>query len=238
MPLPNLKHPVFKLTLPSTKKTVTYRPYTVQEEKLLLVVKMSEDIGEIVDTMKQIIRNCILDDVDVDRLAMFDIEYLFINIRKVSVSNEVDLVYTYEGKKIPFKINLEQVGVKFNPDHTDRIILSDGVGIKMKYPTLEKMLKLDYRIKLAGFEQSAIDREIFDVILDCVENVFDEEKVYTDFTREELESFVNSLKISDLRSVQKFFTTMPALEHRVTLKVGENETQEVVLRGLKDFFSL
>ena len=239
MPLPEIKHPIFKLVVPSTKQTVSYRPYTVQEEKLLLVVRMSEDIDEIISTLKQIIKNCILDDINVEKLAMFDIEYIFINIRKVSVSNEVELFYTDEEKnlKIPMKVNLDDVKVKFNPEHSDKIAINDSLGIKMKYPNLDNMLKIEYSLRAGEFDKKVVDDSVFSMILNCIEYVFDDDKIYNEFTKEELESFILSLKIEDLKKIQRFFETLPAVEHTVNVRISETETREVVLRGLKDFFT-
>lgn len=239
MPLPEIKHPIFKLVVPSTKQTVSYRPYTVQEEKLLLVVRMSEDIDEIISTLKQIIKNCILDDINVEKLAMFDIEYIFINIRKVSVSNEVELFYTDEEKnlKIPMKVNLDDVKVKFNPEHSDKIAINDSLGIKMKYPNLDNMLKIEYSLRAGEFDKKVVDDSVFSMILNCIEYVFDDDKIYNEFTREELESFILSLKIEDLKKIQRFFETLPVVEHTVNVRISETETREVVLRGLKDFFT-
>lgn len=237
MPLPEIKHPIFKLSIPSTKQTVSYRPYTVQEEKLLLVVRMSEDIDEIIDTLKQIIKNCVLDDINVDKLAMFDIEYIFINIRKVSVSNEVDLFYTDGDLKIPMKVNLDDVKVKFNPEHTDKIAINERLGIKMKYPNLDNMLKIEYSLRAGDFDKKVVDDSVFNMILNCVEYIYDDDKIYNEFTNEELESFVLSLKIEDLKKIQRFFETLPAVEHTVQVRINETETRDVVLRGLKDFFT-
>lgn len=237
MALPEIKHPVFKITIPSTNKQISYRPYTVQEEKLLLIVRMSEDLEEIIQTLKQILKNCIVDDVDIDKLAMFDIEYIFLNIRKDSVSNEVELIYNDEDKQVPFKVNLSDVKIKFNKEHTSKIQINDTLGIKLKYPNLDAMLRLEYAIREAGMNEKAVDESIFRAIIGCVEYVYDDNKIYDEFTKDELEKFLTSLKIDELAKVQKFFTTMPVLEHEVILKLGKDRTTTVTLRGIKDFFT-
>lgn len=237
MALPEIKHPVFKITIPSTNKQISYRPYTVQEEKLLLIVRMSDDLNEIIQTLKQILKNCILDNVDIDKLAMFDIEYIFLNIRKDSVSNEVELIYNDDGKKVPFKVDLSDVKVKFNKEHNTKIQLNDSLGIKLKYPNLETMLKLEYAIRSANFDEKTIDDSIFKAILECVEYVYDDNKIYNEFTKEELERFLLSLKMEEISKLQKFFTTMPVLEHEVQLKLSDDKTTTVTLRGIKDFFT-
>lgn len=237
MALPEIKHPIFKVAIPSTKKQISYRPYTVQEEKLLLIVRMSEDLDEIVRTLKQVLKNCILDPVDLDKLAMFDIEYIFLNIRKDSVSNEIELIYTDEDKKVPFKVDLSDVKVKFTEGHNTKIQLNDTLGVKLKYPNLEAMLNLEYTIRAAQFDERIVDDSIFKTIIDCVEYVYDNDKVYKDFTKEELEKFLLSLKMDELVKLQKFFTTMPVLEHTVTVKLDNERTTTVTLKGIKDFFT-
>lgn len=237
MALPEIKHPIFKITVPSTKKQISYRPYTVQEEKLLLIVRMSEDLQEIISTLKQILKNCILDPIDLDKLAMFDIEYIFLNIRKDSVSNEIELIYSDGDRKVPFKVNLADVKVKFTEGHNTKIQLNDTLGVKLKYPNLDEMLSLEYSIRAAEFDERAVDDSIFKTIINCVEYVFDDDKVYKDFTKDELEKFLLSLKIDELMKLQKFFTTMPILEHTVEVKLDNERTAPVTLRGIKDFFT-
>lgn len=236
MTLPKIKHPVFKLKLPSTGKTVSYRPYTVQEEKLLLIVRMSEDIDEIIDAVKQIVNNCLLDDIDVDSLAMFDIEYIFINLRKVSVGNVVELVYSDDDKRYPFTVDLEQVEVKFDKDNSKNIELGNGLGIVLKYPNMKSSLKVEFDLRVSLLKPSDVETGVFDMIIDCVDYIYDEEKVYKDFTKEELKEFIFSLSLTDLDKIHKFFKTLPAVEHDVEVDV-KGEKRRVTLRGMKDFFS-
>jgi hypothetical protein len=183
MPLPEIKHPIFKLIVPSTKKTISYRPYTVKEEKLLLTVRMSDDLEEVTETLKQIINNCILDDIDVDKLAMFDIEYIFINLRKVSVSNEVEMFITHENKKIPFIVNLDQIKVVFKSDHSNIIQINDDLGIKMKYPNMKQMLKLEEIYSEPEYDNKKVDDYLFNIFIECIDNIFDNIKVYNEFTK-------------------------------------------------------
>jgi len=235
MPLPSIKHPVFKLVLPSTQKTISYRPYTVQEEKLLLIVRLSDTIDEIIDTIKQIIKNCVLDDIDVDSLAMFDIEFIFLNIRKVSVSNVIELNYNEDNVRIPFEVDLDQVKVKFDPAHTNTIKVDESIGMQMRYPNVSEILKLEYLIEKDEAE-SKIDDYIFDIFLQCVDKVYDSDAVYTDFTKEEMNDFVANLPSSMMKQIKSFFETMPVLEHVVDIKMPDGTTRPVKLKGLKDFF--
>lgn len=237
MPLPEIKHPLFKLTIPSTKKTVTYRPFTVKEEKLLLTVRLSEDIEEIIQTLKQIIQNCIIDDINVDKLAMFDIEYIFINLRRMSVSNEVELYLEEDGVKIPFTVDLSNVQVKFNPKHKNVVEIDEKLGFKMKYPSMMHILKLEDLINSEDYNSSKVDDYIFEIFIDCVDSVYDDNSSYSDFSKEELNKFVLSLPNKSMEKVKEFYETMPVLEHVEKIRTKDGTIKEVKLRGLKDFFT-
>lgn len=236
MALPEIKHPIFKLKVPSTKKEIRYRPYTVKEEKLLLTSKLSSNIDDVVDTLKQVITNCILDEVDVSKLAMFDIEYIFINLRKVSVSDKVELFVENDGKKVPFEVDLNNVHVKFPKEHTNVIDVENGISIKMKYPNMKQILGLENVASLEDTSLIKVDDYIFDMFIDCIESVMDEDKVYSDFTKEELTKFVLSLPSDNNKKIAEFFNTMPSLEHKIDVRLPDGKSTEVTLKGLKDFF--
>lgn len=237
MALPEIKHPVFKLKIPSTTKEIRYRPYTVKEEKLLLTVRLSDDIEEVIETIKQIINNCVLDEIKIDKLAMFDIEYIFVNLRKVSVSNEVEMYLDHEGKKIPFKVDLNNVKIKFNEKHSNTIQINDDISIKLRYPNISQILKLESLTVTEGITPTEINDYIFDMFIDCIESIMDSEKVYSEFTREELSTFVLSLPSENNDKILQFFNTMPTLEHTVQVRLPNGETKEATLKGLKDFFT-
>jgi hypothetical protein len=236
MALPEIKHPIFKLKVPSTKKEIRYRPYTVKEEKLLLTSKLSSNIDDVVDTLKQVITNCILDEVDVSKLAMFDIEYIFINLRKVSVSDKVELFVENDGKKLPFEVDLNNVHVKFPKEHTNVIDVDNGIAIKMKYPNMKQILGLENVASLEDTSLIKVDDYIFDMFIDCIESVMDEDKVYSDFTKEELTKFVLNLPSDNNKKIAEFFNTMPSLEHTINVRLPDGKSTEVTLKGLKDFF--
>ena len=231
MALPKITHPVFKITIPSTKKAVSFRPYTVKEEKLLMMVKTSTEPGDVSETLKQVITNCCVESINVDKLAMFDIEYIFVKLRSKSVGEVVELTYTKDGSKIEFEVNLENVKVKIDPDHKKQFILTGNVGVNMNYPSLDDIVKLE-NID----EKTDVDQFMFDMFIRCIENVFDDNTVYKDFTLEELEKFVLDLPRETIPVIKKFFDTMPVLEHVVPVKFKNGTVEEVTLRGLKDFF--
>jgi len=230
MPLPEIKHPVYKLVVPSTNKTISFRPYTVQEEKLLLMVRMSDDLEEVISCLKQIIRNCVFDDIDVDKLAIFDIEYIFVNLRKVSISNEVDMFLENDGKRVPFKIDLGQVKVKFKEGHSSIIKINDSISIKMRYPNLSQVISLE--------EDDSDPDKVFSVFIDCIVSVMDDNKVYSDFTKDELETFILSLPMENTAKMTEFFKSMPVVELDSEVLMPDGTKKEVKLSGLKDFFTL
>lgn len=230
MALPKITHPVFKITIPSTKKTYGFRPYTVKEEKLLLFLKNNDNISEVLDTIKQIINNCCVEEIDTSKLSLFDIEFIFIKLRCQSVGSTIELVYRKGEQKTEFVVDLSQVEVKFNPEHETKFIIYDNIGVAMRYPTFESMFKLEQA------EADNIDDAIFDMFVDCIENVFDDNKVYAEFTKEEMSEFILSLPRECIDKIKKFLDTMPVLEHKQTIKYKDGSTEEVVLRGLKDFF--
>jgi len=230
MALPKIKHPTYGFTIPSTKKAINVRPFTVQEEKILLMAKSSDKPEDILSAVKQIIQNCIIEPVDVSKLATFDIEYLFVKLRSKSIGEIVDLEYTdpVSEEVIKFKVNLDDVEVKNNPEHSNKVMINEEVGLVMRYPTLQE-------VKDVETSQSEED-SVLEVLLNCIEKIFDNESVYTDFTREELVDFIDNLPMESMGEIKKFFDTMPVLEHTTTVQNKEGVTKDIVLRGLSSFF--
>lgn len=236
MSLPKVKHPTFKLTIPSNGRTVTYRPFTVQEEKILLIVRMSDDIDEVIDAVKQVVNNCVLDDINIDELAMFDVEYIFINLRRVSVGNLVDLIYTEDEKKYPFVVDLEKIQVKPIDNKVKNIDLGDGLGVMLKFPNMRSMIRVEFDLKMSLFTPSDVDDGVFEMILSCIDYVYDENNVYKEFTKDELKEFILSLSLENLTKIHEFFKNLPSVEYDAEVDVN-GETRRVALRGMKDFFS-
>jgi hypothetical protein len=232
MALPVIKHPTYKITIPSTKKEVNIRPFTVQEEKILLMAKSSENTQDIVSAVKQVIRNCIVEPVDVDAMATFDIEYIFIKLRAKSVGEIVDLEYTDPETEdvIKFKINLDDVEVKYNPEHTNKINVFDDVGIVMRYPTLEEIEKVE-----SSSEKS--EEAAFKMLMKCIETIYDQNNVYSDYSEKELSDFVDSLPMESMNKVKQFFDTMPSVEHEVNLKNKQGKNKTITLKGITSFFT-
>lgn len=229
MALPKIKHPTYAITIPSTKQQVNIRPFTVQEEKLLLMAKSSQKTEDVISCMYQIVKNCIVDPIEVEKLATFDIEYIFIKLRAKSVGEVVDLEYNDEETgKVEFQVNLEEVEVKFDPEHTNKIKVYDDIYFKMRYPTLGDMKSVNDNIT---------EENIAEMLFKCIEQMYDSNEVYTEYSQEELEDFINNLPVDSVANITKFFDTMPAVEHKVILKNKNGDTKEVLLRGINNFFT-
>lgn len=229
MGLPKIQHPTFKIELPSTKKNIILRPFTVKEEKILLMARESGDEETIIDTIKQIISNCLYDDIDVDKLPMFDIEYLIIKLRAKSVGEFVELTYkTKSGEAIPFTVNLDDIKVYREEGHTNKFLVTDSIGVVMKYPSLS----------MANTKSKNLTDELFRKFAMCIESVYDEEKVYDEFTPDEMNEFIMSLPSTALEKLSQFFANIPKIQHKVKVKDKAGEEHEVVLEGLNNFFTL
>lgn len=227
MALPKIKHPTFRVKIPSNEREINIRPFTVQEEKLLLMAQESEDQKTIINTVKQIVNNCILDeDININRLATFDLEYLILKIRAKSVSEIIELKYEIDGEEIPVQINLDEVEVKKNKNHRNKFMITDSLGVIMRYPSIDVIAS-----------DNSVD-DIFNKITSCIESVYDNDNVYNEFTQVEINEFVMSLPSEALKILGEFFNNMPKLEHTIKLKNKNGEEKEIVLRGLSDFFTL
>lgn len=229
MALPKIQQPLFTLVVPSTKQNVRYRSFTVAEEKLLLIAKESSDINDIINVYKQIVNNCVVDDIDVDRLAFFDLEYIFLMLRAKSVSNIVEIQVTDEdGSKYQVDLDLETVKVK--EQTVERLIDIDGrIKVMMEYPKYESILEL----------QTNNDPAVMlKVVRDCISQIYDGEEVYetSNYTKIELDEFVMSLRSKDLVKMQKFFEELPRVYADVTYTTKTGEQKEVRLEGMQSFF--
>jgi hypothetical protein len=239
MPLPKIATPTYELELPSTGETIQYRPFLVKEEKLLVIALESEDNKQISTAIKTVIKNCILTkNIKVESLPTFDIEYLFLNIRGKSVGEELDInvICPDDGEtQVSVKINLDDIKVQKNEEHTNRIKLDKSIMMEMKYPSLDQFIKNNFDFS----DKNAMDQS-FELIASCIDKIFTEEEVWTsaDVTKKEMADFLESMNSSQFKGIEKFFETMPKLSHtiKVTNPVTEIES-EVVLEGLASFFS-
>ena len=236
MALPVLKHPTFELTVPSNKQKIKYRPFLVKEEKILLLAQSSENVKDMIDAIKQIINNCIIEsDVNVDKLPSFDIEYIFLQLRISSVDDKTELSFTDPdtNKQEKVKVDLSAVQVQFPKDNHSIIDVGQGVSLSLRYPTYNDLADIDLEKDVA--------KGTMDLIRACTEQVIsgkDSEQVdqFKDYTDEEVNAFLDSLPPSSFKSLQRFFTNMPKLEHTIEYEVGKKKKTHT-FSGIQDFFS-
>lgn len=232
MPLPKIQQPLFELTIPSTGKKIQYKPFTVKEEKILLIAQESKDLDQIITAINQIITNCI-ENIDVDELAMFDLEYLLINLRSKSVGNEVDFKIKDPDTEevVELSIDLNDIEIKKDEKHNKIIEVNDDISMVMQYPKLNQL-------KALNGEEENQEQALFDVMIGCIDSVVEGEEVYKlkDFTKKEVDEFVESLSTTHIQNIKTFFETMPKLryEKKYTLEDGTEKT--FVAEGTETFF--
>lgn len=236
MPLPKLSHPIIDVVIPSTKKKIKLRPMLVKEEKILLMAKTSEDPTDILIAVKQIVNNCIIDsDVDIDKLALFDIEYLFLRIRSVSVSNITNVSYrdNDDEKIYDFEINLDEVEVKFPENINKNIKITDTMGIIMKYP--EASLYADEE-----FMKSSANEVIDMLIARCIDKLYDGDEMtdLSTYPKEEVLEFLNSLDVNTYDQMRKFFNSLPSIYHKIEYTNAKGSERVIEMTSLSDFFTL
>tara|TARA_B100000902_G_scaffold215789_1_gene205194 strand:+ start:4382 stop:5101 length:720 start_codon:yes stop_codon:yes gene_type:complete len=238
MPLPKISTPSYELVVPSTKKKIKYRPFLVKEEKILIMAMESQDSKQIANAIKDVLSACILTKgMKVNDFSTFDIEYLFLNIRGKSVGEEVEVMVTCpdDGEtQVPTTINLDEIMVQINKDHSPDIKLDDEYTLRMKYPSMDEFIKTNFNV-----DGSVNVDDTFKLIASCVDQVYSEDESWAgaDCTKKELSDFVESLNSKQFKDIEKFFDTMPKLSH--TVKVTNPKTKkenEIVLEGLQSFF--
>ena len=237
MALPKLNTPTYELEVPSTDDKIKYRPFLVKEEKILLMAIESTKNEEIVRAVKDIVSECTFNKLDVANMPMFDVEYIFLNIRAKSVGETSKIkVLAPDDKKtyIETEVNLTDVQVQVDDDHTNKIELTDDMGIIMTYPTIDSFQE-------AGI-QNVKASNMLDIIASCILQIYENkgEKVYQakDQTKKELTEFIEQLNTKQFRELQKFFDTMPKLKHTIKVKNPKTKkSSDVVLQGLNDFFA-
>ena len=236
MALPKIDVPIYELTVPSTDEKIKYRPFLVKEEKLLLIAMESGENSDILRAVKDIVDSCTFNKMKIGNMPMFDVEYIFLQIRSKAVGEVSTLrVLCLDDMKTYAKVevDLNEIEVRVTDAHTNKIELSDEMGVIMKYPTVD------------SFVENKIDdispANMLDVIITCIDKIYDKkgEEVYDakDSTKQELIDFVEQMNTTQFADVQKFFDTMPALSHEITVKNPKTKKEsKVTLSGLNDFF--
>lgn len=234
MPLPTLETPKYSIKIPSTGKTVEYRPFLVKEEKILLIAQESGETSHMISAMKDIISACTFEKVNPNDLTTFDLEYIFLKLRSKSVGENANILVKCEScnHKNPLSLNLDEISINMPANIEKTIMLTSNVGVNMRY------IKAKDITKLADVSKSEADL-ITDIVIASIESIFDESKIYlTDDTpREELVAFVNSLNHDQLNKLQKFIESAPKLEKSIEFKCASCKTDnKITLSGIQSFF--
>jgi len=231
MALPEIATPTYTLTIPSTKKKVKYRPFLVKEQKILILAMENEDQEQILDAITNTIKACLITKIDMATLALFDIEYLFLQIRARSISEEIEMRVTCadDGETtVDVKFMVDDVKVNYPKGHTNIIKLGGDLTIEMQYPDLDYFTKIN-------FMDEKVDE--YELVAKCIKRVYVGEDDFTSDSLDESKAWVEGLTNNQFEKIQSFFETMPTLRH--VLKVKNPKTKvvnEVVLEGLSDFF--
>jgi hypothetical protein len=235
MGLPVIQHPVFTLTLPSTKQKINYRPFLVKEEKMLLIAQSSGESSDIVRAVKQVVANCILTDtVNVDDFTTYDLEYFFIKLRSKSVQNIIKLTYRDRDDEQLYEVevDLETVEVKQQEEVVGKVEIDEKSGILLRYPRVSI---------LNGAEdvENGVDFNFF-ILQACIDKIYNDGVTHdpSEFTKEELQAFVDSLSVPVYQQIQKFIDAMPRVEHVISYTNSNGKKVEIVLKTLTDFFTL
>ena len=236
MALPKLTTPTYELEVPSTDEKVKYRPFLVKEEKILLMSMESGKNSDIIGAVKQIVSECTFNKINLSTLPMFDIEYIFLQIRSKSVGevSKLKILCRDDGETYAnVEVDLTEIEVQVNDDHTNKIELTDEMGVIMKYPTIDSF-------STAGISDITPEN-MLDVIVACIDKIYDKkgEEVYDskDSSKKELMDFVEGMNTTQFQDVQAFFDSMPKLRHEITVVNPKTKVKNVVaLSGLNDFF--
>jgi hypothetical protein len=240
MALPMMNAPIYTMIVPSSGATVRYRPFLVKEEKALLIAQQSEDVVTMIETLKKVVKGCVQDELDVEKLATFDLEYMFTQIRGKSVGETVDLIFgcdtdhgdQNEKAKATVTVDLSTITVEKSADHVSKIELFGNVGVVMKYPTVDVIKKLE------GFDTNDLDT-VFDIMALSIDYIYDGDNLFyaKESTKEELLTFIENLSSEQFARIQKFFETMPKIRKEIEYDCPVCNRHHVkMLEGLQSFF--
>ena len=243
MALPKIDVPIYEATLPSNNKIVKFRPFLVKEQKLLLMTAQATDTKDIIDAIKQILKNCIVTELDIDTLPVFDLEFLFLNLRARSVNEVVDIKYKCNNQltnpdgetktcngTVDYKVNVLEIKPEFGSEHTNKIEISENLGIVLKYPTFEMMKKL---------ENKSEDQAVFELLVQCIDYIYDTDNMYypKDEDPKDLEEFIDSLQQKHLEKIKEFFDSMPKVKKDLDFKCPKcGLDDKITIEGVQSFF--
>jgi hypothetical protein len=230
--LPKIDLPLFELVLPSTSKKVKYRAFTVKEEKILLVAQESDDPEQTILAVKQVINNCLVD-IDVEKLAMFDLEYVLLMLRSKSVDNNIRFAVKdpETNESVELEIDINEVKVTRSEEHTKKIKINDDYTLFLCYPSIEEF------IKIAGYDKKDPLTSYF-IMISCLDKIASESEVFkfSDYTNEEIDEFMENLQGDVIKKIKSFFETMPKLRHEIKYKNKNGNEKTFVIEGMRSFF--
>ena len=238
MSLPKINTPEYRLNIPSTDEEITYRPFLVKEEKLLLIAHETGDEKSTFSAIKKLIKGCVSQELAIDTLPMFDIEYIFLNIRAKSVGEIAKLSIICpddEKTTVTVEVDLTKINVEMDEKHNPRIELTDNIGILMSYPSLD--IVQEHAVEAGTGDQAT--ESLFNMIVECMYQIWEGEEVQdaSDFSRKEKMDFLESLSHLQFEKIQKFFETMPALKHKIKVTNPNTKVKSTVtLQGIQSFF--
>lgn len=240
MSLPKINSPIYETRLISSGKIVKFRPFLVKEQKLFLMAAESNDTKDITNTIKQVLQNCVLtEDIDIENLPIFDLEYLFLQLRAKSVGEISKLTYKCNnkidenktcGNVVEINVDLNSIQPTIPKEHNPKIQLSKNLGMTMRYPNFSMLNKLNIESEL----------DMFKILVSCIDYIYDNDSIYytKDYTSDELNEFIDAMSQDDLEKVKNFFTTMPKIEKDVEFKCKKcGYTETMHLEGIQNFFS-
>jgi hypothetical protein len=232
MPLPKIDLPISILTLPSTGDKIKYRPFTVKEEKILLVAQESDDAEQEILAARQVVNNCLID-VDVSTLAMFDLEYVLLILRSRSVDNTTSFSITDPdtGEVVELTVDIEQIQLLRNPEHTNQVKINEQYTLILKYPTIDEfaqIITLDFDDPLSNYF----------IMVSCLESIVSDDELhnFADYNREEIDLFMSDMTGDTIKGIQKFFKTIPVLRHEMKYTNKEGTEKTFVIEGIRSFF--
>jgi hypothetical protein len=229
MALPKLETPVYELTLPSTGEKISFRPFLVKEYKILLTA-LESDTEEITRIVTELVDVCTFNKLKINKLANFDIEYIFLNMRAKSIGETTNLSLQCKNcdNKIPITMDLTKAYIEKSTEHTPKLQLTDTIVVEMRYPKFEEMIDIYENFKT---------EKIVGMLSTCIKSVYTNDKVYDDYTEEEMLEFVNSFSKSQFEMMENFFLTMPKLTQSVEADCEVcNTHNEMKIEGIQNFF--
>ena len=240
MSLPKINTPEYSLVVPSTDEEITYRPFLVKEEKILLVAQETGTEKSIYQSIKTLVHNCCFGKIDVDKLPLFDIEYIFLQIRAKSVGEVSSIEVTCpddEETKVKVDVDLTTIKVEMDEEHSPRIQLTDDIGLLMQYPTLASVLAMG--VNEEDTSTTASVNKMFGMMQDCMYQVWQGEETHDamDYSGKEKKDFLESLNHTQFEKIQNFFDTMPTVKHKVEVTNPKTKVKSTVtIEGMNSFF--